>query len=85
MPMASPWLAFFGTFLIELVTKFKIAEKARKAGVKAPVHTHGPNTLATNGGSVELCESKPRNPDQVSMNRVNPAILEITSDAESTS
>lgn len=78
-------VGIFGTFLIELVTKFKIAEKARKAGVKAPVHTHGPNALATNGGSVELCESKPRNPDQVSMNRVNPADLEITSAAESTS
>jgi zinc transporter 1/2/3 len=78
-------IGIFGTFLIELVTKFKIAEKARKAGVKAPVHTHGPNALAVEGNTVELCKRKPHNPDQASLNPVNQTDLEITSAVESTS
>ncbi|KAF5099592.1 hypothetical protein D0Z00_001602 [Geotrichum galactomycetum] len=78
-------VGIFGTFLIELVTKFKIAEKARKAGVKAPVHTHGPNALAVEGSTVELCERKSRNPDQASHNRVNQSDLEITSAVEASS
>lgn len=69
--------SIFVTFLIELVTKFKIAEKARKAGLSAPVHSHGPNALAAEGNTFNLCESKSHGIDPTSQPCGNQNDLEI--------
>jgi hypothetical protein len=71
--------SIFVTFLIELVTKFKIAENARKAGVSAPVHSHGPNALAAEGNNFNFCESKSHETDPTSLPRSNQNDLEIAS------
>lgn len=56
-------VSIFATFLIELITKYKIAENSQKNGISAPVHSHGPSALTTEGNTVELYESKTNHHD----------------------
>lgn len=71
-------VAIFGTFLVELITKYKIAEKSQKHGINAPVHSHGPSALATKGHVVELYEPKPQQ-NGTNLRHTNHTDSEITS------